>query len=87
MVGRFRSVRAMLVTGVPAAAAMVLLPLGFAFYVLDGRRYVGDAPLTAGLIAGAVAAGTLVGDLAWCLHTASRERAGAQEKPVGDGSR
>ncbi|MFJ9902530.1 hypothetical protein ACIRVK_06430 [Streptomyces sp. NPDC101152] len=86
MAGRFLSVRAMLVPGVPAALAVMLLPLGVGMSCFDGRPYVGGGLITAGLIAGAAAVGAAVGDVAWCLMTAARERSGAQEGSVGDGS-
>jgi hypothetical protein len=86
MADRFLSVRAMLVPGVPAALAVVLLPLGIGMSCFDGRPYVGGGLITAGLIAGAAAVGAAVGDVAWVLLTSSRERSGPPEESVGDGS-
>ncbi|MEV6482109.1 hypothetical protein [Streptomyces sp. NPDC051576] len=51
--------------------AAVLLVLGFGMRGPGGRPYVGDGLLTAGLIAGAVAVGAMVGDFAWSLMGAA----------------
>ena len=81
---RFVCVRAMLVTGVPAAAAAVFLFLGFGVDAFAGRPYVGQGLITAGLIAGAVAAGTAVGDVAWFLM-AARGRCEPEDAAAGGG--
>jgi hypothetical protein len=81
---RFVCVRAMLVTGVPAVAAAVFLFLGFGVGAFAGRPYVGQGLITAGLVAGAVAAGTAVGDLAWFLM-AARGRSDPDEAAAGGG--
>ncbi|GAA3824816.1 hypothetical protein GCM10022403_067790 [Streptomyces coacervatus] len=81
---RFVCVRAMLVTGVPAVAAAVFLFLGFGLGVFAGRPYVGEGLITAGLIFGAVAAGTAVGDLAWFLM-AARGRTDPDDGAAADG--
>ncbi|MBO4253544.1 hypothetical protein [Streptomyces griseorubiginosus] len=86
MAGRFLSVRALLVPGVPAALAVVLLTLGVALSFFDGRPYVGGGLITAGLIAGAAAVGAAVGDVAWCLLVGDRELPRQQEKSVESGS-
>jgi hypothetical protein len=86
MAGRFLSVRALLVPGVPAALAVVLLSLGVALSFFDGRPYVGGGLITAGLIAGAAAVGAAVGDVAWCLLVGDRELSRPQEESVESGS-
>ncbi|MEU6141854.1 hypothetical protein ABZ848_15995 [Streptomyces sp. NPDC047081] len=74
---RFLSVRAMLVPGVPAVTAAFFLVLGFSMCTLDGRPYIGEGLITAGLIVGAMAAGAAVGDAAWFLTAGARDRADA----------
>ncbi|MCH5671504.1 hypothetical protein [Streptomyces gilvus] len=86
MAGRFLSVRALLVPGVPAALAVVALPLGVVLSCFDGRPYVGGGLITAGLIAGAAAVGAAVGDVAWCLLVGDRELSRPQEESVESGS-
>ena len=80
MTGRFLSVRALLVPGVPAALAVVLLSLGVALSFFGGRPYVGGGLITGGLIAGAAAVGAAVGDVAWCLLTRDAELPRPQEE-------
>ncbi|MET7685338.1 hypothetical protein [Streptomyces sp. NPDC005423] len=63
-------------------SAVVLLALGFGVRVV-GRPYVGDGLLTAGLIAGAVAAGAAVGDFAWLFAVAHRGRSTAPDGSDG----
>jgi hypothetical protein len=60
-----------------AVVAAVLLVLGFGLRGPGGRPYVGDGLMTAGLIAGAVAVGAMVGDVAWSLMGAADAGAGA----------
>lgn len=75
----------MAVLGLVAVAATVLLALGFSLRVYDGRPYVGDGLMTAGLIAGAATAGAAVGDFAWSLRAAARDRSGADDESPGEG--
>jgi hypothetical protein len=75
----------MAVLGLVAAAAAVLLASGFILRVFVGRPYVGDGLMTAGLIAGAATAGAAVGDFAWSLRAAARDRSSADDESPGDG--
>jgi hypothetical protein len=72
-------VRDMLVLRLPAVAAVALLLLGFTLRHFDGRPYVGEGLITAGLIAGAMAVGTAVGDLAWVYVTSARKCPGSAD--------
>ncbi|MEU6535685.1 hypothetical protein [Streptomyces sp. NPDC047000] len=75
---------AILVPGLPAVVAGVLLPTGYGLRVLDGRPYVGDCLLTAGFLVGAVAAGAVVGDLIWRSVTAERNRSLGEDSTARD---
>ncbi|MGI5459809.1 hypothetical protein ACQEWB_42920 [Streptomyces sp. CA-249302] len=81
---RFLSVRAMLVPGVPAVTAAFFLILGFSMITLDGRPYIGEGLITAGLIVGAMAAGAAVGDAAWFFTTSARGRSDADARARED---
>ncbi|MFF4256850.1 hypothetical protein ACFY1L_37255 [Streptomyces sp. NPDC001663] len=78
-------VRDVLVLRLPAVAAIAFLLLGFTLRHFDGRPYVGEGLITVGLIAGAMAVGTAVGDLAWVYVTAARRCSGADDGAAEDG--
>ncbi|MGW3172606.1 hypothetical protein [Streptomyces sp. NPDC001153] len=73
--GGLLPVLAVLVTSLAVAAAAVCLIIGFVLLALGARPYVGEALITSGLIAGAVAVGGAIGDLAYFIVAAARSRA------------
>ena len=66
-----------------AAAGLALLLAGHMVRSLDGRPYVGDALLTAGLLIGAMAVGAAVGDLIWLVMEA-RNRSAATDDDASE---
>ncbi|MEV6542545.1 hypothetical protein [Streptomyces sp. NPDC051665] len=68
-----------------AVVAAVLLAVGFSLRAFGGRPYVGDGLITAGMIAGAVAAGAAVGDFVWSLMAATRDRCDADHGSSASG--
>ncbi|MFF4360358.1 hypothetical protein [Streptomyces sp. NPDC001604] len=69
---------AVLVPSLGAVAAGVFLLTGFSLHALDARPHLGDGLIAVGVVAAAVAAGATLGDLAWLLTTAARNRAPAE---------
>ncbi|AOR33120.1 hypothetical protein BFF78_20455 [Streptomyces fodineus] len=84
-------VLAVLVTSLAVAAAAVCLITGFVLLALGGRPYIGEGLVTSGLIAGAVAVGGAIGDLAYFVVAAARRRPADQpdapEDAVTDAAR
>lgn len=68
---------AVLVPSLGAVVAGVFLLTGFSLHALDARPHLGDGLIAVGVVAAAVAAGATLGDLAWLLTTAARDRAPA----------
>ncbi|MGV9565118.1 hypothetical protein [Streptomyces sp. NPDC003480] len=73
------SLMGVLVPTLAAVSALVFLVSGYGFRVLDGRPYIGDGLITAGLIAAAVAVGGMIGDLVYLLVAAARNTPVDQE--------
>ncbi|MGW7539554.1 hypothetical protein ACWGKQ_00300 [Streptomyces sp. NPDC054770] len=80
------SALALLVPGLAAAAAGACLLVGYCLRAVEGRPYLGDGLVTAGLIAGAVAVGAAVGDLLWLLSAPRDAPAGPGHGPPGAGA-
>ncbi|MEV0979750.1 hypothetical protein [Streptomyces sp. NPDC049915] len=64
---------AVLLPGVSAVVAAAFLLTGYGLRFFDGRPYVGDGLLTAGLLIGALAVGAAVADVVWLWATEPRE--------------
>ncbi|MEV6949551.1 hypothetical protein AB0N07_48180 [Streptomyces sp. NPDC051172] len=77
---------AVLVPSLGAVAAGVFLLTGFSLHALDARPHLGDGLIAVGVVAAAVAAGATLGDLAWLLTTAARNRAPADHSEPPDGN-
>ena len=75
---------AVLVPSVGAVAAGVFLLTGFSLHALDARPHLGDGLIAVGVVAAAVAAGATLGDLAWLLTAAARNRAPADDAEPPD---
>ncbi|MFE7855721.1 hypothetical protein [Streptomyces sp. NPDC057403] len=76
--GGLLPVLAVLVPSLAAASAVAFLIIGFVLLELGGRPYIGEGLITSGLIAGAVAVGGAIGDLAYLIVAAARNRAADQ---------
>lgn len=76
--GGLLPVPAVLVPSLAAAAAVAFLTIGLVLRDLGGRPYVGDGLITSGLLAGAVAVGGAIGDFAYLMVAAARNRAAEQ---------
>jgi hypothetical protein len=71
-----QSAISMVLRRVAAGAGLALLLAGHAVRSLDGRPYVGDALLTAGLLVGVTAVGAAVGDVIWLVMEVRGRTAG-----------
>ncbi|MFG2524902.1 hypothetical protein [Streptomyces sp. NPDC048527] len=74
---------AVLVPRLAGVAAAVFLLLGYGLGVFGARPYLGDGLVVAGVIAAAVAVGAVLGDVAWILAAAIRNRSGAAQTAPG----
>ncbi|MGH4032012.1 hypothetical protein ACQB60_24110 [Actinomycetota bacterium Odt1-20B] len=72
---------AIVVPALSGIASVVFLVWGFVMSAVDGRHYVGGGLLTAGVVCACVAVGAAVGDLAWLLSAAARNRPVAEGTP------
>ncbi|MER6122992.1 hypothetical protein ABT173_09965 [Streptomyces sp. NPDC001795] len=77
----------MFVPSLSAVAAGVFLLSGYALRAVEGRPYIGDGLITAGLLAAAVAAGAVIGDLVWSVVSAARNRSAGEDGLPGDTDR
>ncbi|MFG2791138.1 hypothetical protein [Streptomyces sp. NPDC048419] len=71
-----QSAISMLLRRAAAGAGLALLLAGHWVRSLEGRPYVGDALLTAGLLIGAMAVGAAVGDVIWLVMEVRKSSAG-----------
>ncbi|MGW5250538.1 hypothetical protein ACWEQN_43660 [Streptomyces sp. NPDC004129] len=83
--GGLLPVLAVLVPSLAAVSTAVFLVAGYGLRAFGGRPYIGDGLITAGLIAAAVTAGGLIGDFAYVLVAAARNRSDGQGDAL-DGS-
>ncbi|MFJ6567949.1 hypothetical protein ACIQNU_11025 [Streptomyces sp. NPDC091292] len=74
---------AVLVPSLAAVASVVFLLIGYGMRVLLARPYIGDGLVMAGLIAGSVAVGAALADLAWLLVAAARNRRSPDDGSAG----
>ncbi|MFF2847305.1 hypothetical protein ACFVT5_13310 [Streptomyces sp. NPDC058001] len=75
---------AVLVPSLAAVASVVFLLIGYGMRVLLARPYIGDGLVMAGLIAGSVAVGAALADLAWLLVAAARNRHASDGAAAGE---
>ncbi|MFF9244771.1 hypothetical protein ACF1AY_38780 [Streptomyces sp. NPDC014776] len=72
---------AVLVPSLAALAESVYQLSGFGTHALDPRPHLGDGLVAAGVVVAAVAAGAALGNLAWQLTTAPRNRSTSEGAP------